>query len=231
VQPVTVLVHLAGTMQQPRVELTTSNRQPLSQSELASLLLFGRTPEEGGSLSEELLSGVVVQEAVASYFTALIEEAVGRTRLVDYVRVKTRAATGSAGAGATSFGLGFLGALTIEVGKEIASNIYGTLEVVDVFGQVNWGAGLDWQISPTLSLRAASEPVRRDPLVRNLFRVRRQWTVDLRRRWEYGRPRARPGPQPRRSAEQPAPAQPSAPPGQPPPTPPPELLEDDDPGG
>ncbi|HVG45959.1 MAG TPA: translocation/assembly module TamB domain-containing protein [Longimicrobium sp.] len=229
VQPVTVLVHLAGTMQQPRVELTTSNRQPLSQSELASLLLFGRTPEEGGSFSDELLSGVVVQEALAGYITALIEEAVVRTRLVDYVRVRTRAATGVAGAGATSFGLGFLGPLTIEVGKEIASNIYGTLEFVDL-PQVKLGVGLDWQISPTLSLRAASEPVQRDPLVRNLFRVRRQVTVDLRRRWEYGRPRARPHPQPRRPTEQPAPAQPAAPPGQPPPTPPPEL-ESDDPGG
>ncbi|SOD02967.1 Autotransporter translocation and assembly factor TamB [bacterium JGI 053] len=230
-QPVTVLVHLAGTMQQPQVELTTSNRQPLSQSELASLLLFGRTSEQGGSLSEELLSGVVLQEALANLIASQIENALVRTKLVDYVRVRTRAATGTAGAGAASFGLGFLGPITIEVGKEIVSNVYGTLELVDLFsGQVKLGAGIDWQISPTLSLRAADEPVQRDPLVRNLFRVKRQVTVDLRRRWEYGRPRTRPHPQPRRPAAEPAPGQPAAPPGQPPPTPPPEL-ESDDPGG
>ncbi|HEV7587599.1 MAG TPA: translocation/assembly module TamB domain-containing protein, partial [Longimicrobium sp.] len=229
-QPVTVLVHLAGTMQQPRVELTTSNRQPLSQSELASLLLFGRTSDQGGSISEELLSGVVLQEALANLLASQIENALVRTKLVDYVRVRTRAATGTAGAGAASFGLGFLGPITIEVGKEIVSNVYGTLELVDLFsGQVKLGAGIDWQISPTLSLRAADEPVQRDPLVRNLFRVKRQVTVDLRRRWEYGRPRVQPHPLPRRSPEQPAPAQPAAPPGQPPPTPPPEL-ESDDPG-
>jgi translocation and assembly module TamB len=228
-QPVTVLVHLAGTMQAPQVELTTSNRQPLSQSELASLLLFGRTSDQGGSLSEELLSGVVLQEALANLLAAQIENLLSRQ--VDYVRVRTRAATGTAGAGAASFGLGFLGPITIEVGKEIISNVYGTLELVDLFsGQLKLGAGIDWQISPTLSLRAADEPVQRDPLVRNLFRVRRQVTVDLRRRWEYGRPRVQPHPQPRRPVEQPAPAQPAAPPGQPPPTPPPEL-ESDDPGG
>ncbi|MFL5538670.1 MAG: translocation/assembly module TamB domain-containing protein [Longimicrobiaceae bacterium] len=230
-QPVTVLVHLAGTMEQPRVELTTSNRQPLSQSELASLLLFGRTTDQGGSLSEEILSGIVLQEALANLIAAQIENALVRYHIVDYVRVRTRAATGTAGAGAASFGLGFLGPVTIEAGKEIVSNVYGTLELVDLFsGQVKLGAGIDWQISPTLSLRAADEPVQRDPLVRNLFRVKRQVTVDLRRRWEYGRPRVTPHPQPRRPPEQPPPAQPAAPPGQPPPTPPPEL-ESDDPGG
>jgi autotransporter translocation and assembly factor TamB len=229
-QPVTVLVHLAGTMDQPRVELTTSNRQPLSQSELASLLLFGRTSAEGGALPEELLSGVVLQEALANLLAAQIENALVRTKLVDYVRVKTRAATGTAGAGAASFGLGFLGPITIEAGKEIISNLYGTVELVDLFsGQVKFGVGLDWQITPTLSLRAADEPVQRDPLVRNFFRVKRQVTVDVRRRWEYGRPRARPHPQPRRPPEQPPPAQPAAPPGQPPPTPPPS--QDDVEGG
>ena len=220
-QPLTVLVHIAGTMDQPRVELTTSNRQPLSQSELASLLLFGRTAEQGGVLPEELLSGVVLQEALANLIAAQIENALVRTRLVDYVRVRTRAATGTAGAGAASFGLGFLGPISIEAGKEIVSNLYGTVELVDLFsGQVKFGVGIDWQISPTLSLRAADEPVQRDPLVRNLFRVKRQVTVDLRRRWEYGRPRDHPHPQPRRPPEQPPPAQPAAPPGQPPPTPP-----------
>jgi translocation and assembly module TamB len=231
-QPVTVLVHLAGTMQQPRVELTTSNRQPLSQSDLASLLLFGRTSDQGGSISEELLSGIVLQEALANLIAAQIENALVRTKVVDFVRVKTRTAAGAAGAGASSsFGLGFLGPISIEAGKEIISNVFLTGEIVGLFGQSpQLGIGLDWQISPTLSLRAASEPVLRDPLVRNLFRVRRQVTVDLRRRWEYGRPGVRPRPQPRRPPEEPAPAQPAAPPGQPPPTPPPEL-EDDDPGG
>jgi translocation and assembly module TamB len=231
-QPITVLVHLAGTMEQPRVELSTSNRQPLSQSELASLLLFGRTTGQGGSLSEELLSGVVVQEALANVLASYIEGILVQTGWVDYVRVKTRAATGAAGAGAASFGLGFLGPITIEAGKEIVSNLYATVEFVDLTsGQLKLGAGIDWQISPTLSLRAADEPVQRDPLVRNLFRVKRQVTVDLRRRWEYGRPRVTPHPQPRRPPEQPPPAQPAAPPGQPPPAPPPPELEGDDPGG
>lgn len=224
-QPVTVLVHIAGTLEAPRVELTTSNRQPLTQSDLASLLLFGRTAEEGGVLPEELLSAVVLQEALANLVAAQIENALVHTGFVDFVRVKTQVATGTAGAGAASFGLGFLGPIALEVGKEITSNVYLTGEVVGIFGGTpQLGVGVDWQISPTLSLRAAAEPVQRDPLVRNLFRARRQVTVDLRRRWEYGRPRASPRPQPRRPPQEPAPAQPAVAPGAPPP-PPPERDE------
>jgi len=216
-QPLDVLVHLTGTLQQPRVELSTNNRVPLSQSELASLLLFGRTSDQAAALPEELLSGLAVQEVLANLIVSQIEDALVSTGKVDYVRVRTTTATGSAAAGATPAGLGFLGALTVEVGKEIVSNVYATFEIVNVTSQPQLGVGLDWQISPTLSLRAAYEPVTRDPLVRNLFRLKRQVTVDLRRRWEYGRPKARPGPPPRRDPEQPLPAQPSTPSGQPPP--------------
>ncbi|HSU14902.1 translocation/assembly module TamB [Longimicrobium sp.] len=224
-QPITVLVHLAGTLQEPRVELSTSNRQPLSQSELISLLLLGRTGDQAGANPEELLSGLVLQEAAANYLAAQLENALVSTGAVDYVRVRTRAATGVAatGAGGGAFGLDFLSQLAIEIGKEIVSNVYLNAEVAELFtGQPQLGASLEWQVSPTLSLRAAAEPILRDPLVRGLFRVRRQVTVDVRRRWEYGRPREHPHPQPRRAnPEQPAPAQPSTQPGQTAPPPPP----------
>lgn len=227
-QPVVVLVHLTGTVQQPRVELTTNNRVPLSQSELASLLLFGQTTGEG-ALPEELLSGVLVEEALANYLAAQLENQLVRTGLVDFVRVQTRGVTGAAGVGggAQAFGLDFLGPVTIELGKEIVNNVYLTAELVDLFSnQPQLGAGIDWQITPTLSLRAADEPVQRDPLVRSLFAVKRQVTVDLRRRWEYGRPRVRPHPLPRRNPDTPAPAEPSTPSGQPPPAPPPPSDDD-----
>jgi len=221
-QPLDVLVHLTGTMQQPRVELSTTNRVPLSQSELASLLLFGRTSDQAAGLPEELLSGLAVQEMLANLIVAQIEKTLVNTGFVDFVRVRTSTAAGSgaAGAGGSTMGLGFLGALTVEIGKEVVSNVYITGELVNVTTQPQLGLGVDWQISPTLSLRGAWEPVTRDPLVRNLFRPRRQVTVDLRRRWEYGRPKVQPRAPPRRPADEPAPAQPSTPAGQPPATPP-----------
>ncbi|HYH79587.1 MAG TPA: translocation/assembly module TamB domain-containing protein, partial [Longimicrobium sp.] len=220
-QPLNVLVHLTGTLEQPQVELSTDNRVPLSQSELASLLLFGRTSAQAAG-PEELLSGLVLQEALANLIVGQIESALVNTGFVDFVRVRTSTATGSAagGAGGAAYGLGFLGALTVEIGKEVVSNVYLTGEIVNVLSQPQLGVGVDWQISPTLSLRGAWEPVTRDPLVRNLFRLKRQVTVDLRRRWEYGRPNVRPRAPPRRDPEQTPPAQPSTPTGQPPPTPP-----------
>jgi autotransporter translocation and assembly factor TamB len=214
-QPITVLVHLAGTLQQPRVELSTSNRQPLTQSELVSLLLLGRTGAGAGLNPDELLNGLVLQEAAANYLAAQLENALVSGGFVDYVRVRTRASTGvaAAGAGTGAFGLDFLSQLTIEIGKEIVSNVYLNAELGQIFsGQPQLGASVEWQVTPTLALRVADEPVLRDPLVRGLFRVRRQVTVDVRRRWEYGRPRQHPHPQPRRAnPTQPAPAQPSTP--------------------
>ena len=230
-QPLEVLVHLTGTMLEPRVELSTGNRVPLSQSELASLLLFGRTSDAAAGLPEELLSGLVVQEALANYLVGFIENALVSSGWVDYVRVRTTTATGSTAGGAAPFGLGFLGALTVEIGKEVISNVYITGQIVNVTSQPQLGVGVDWQISQTLSLRAAYEPVRRDPLVRNLFRLKRQVTVDLRRRWEYGRPKARPRAPPPRDPDQTPPAQPTTPSGQPPPAPPgpnPDRGRDDD---
>ena len=219
-QPLDVLVHLTGTLDQPRVELSTNNRVPLSQSELASLLLFGRTSDAAAGLPEELLSGLVVQEALANLIVAQIEKTLVNTGWVDFVRVRTSTAAGSGASAASgsSLGLGFLGALTVEIGKEVISNVYVTGEVVNVTSQPQFGLGVDWQISPTLSLRGAWEPVTRDPLVRNLFRPKRQVTVDLRRRWEYGRPKVQPRAPPRPAPDQPAPAEPSTPGGQPPPT-------------
>ena len=77
---------------------------------------------------------------------------------------------------------------------------------------------------PAEDLRAAVEPVRRDPILQQNLRNREyQGSLDVRRRWEYGRSRRRDEavqrPRPR---TEPAPGEKSTPTGEPP-TPPPET--------
>ncbi|HEX2202137.1 MAG TPA: translocation/assembly module TamB domain-containing protein [Longimicrobium sp.] len=215
---ITVLVHLGGTLQNPSVELTSDTRPPLPQAELASLLLTGRRIGQLAGLPEELAQGVIFEEALGSLITNQLEEQLIRTGLVDYVRVRARSTGSAVGRSGTSFGLDFLGPVSLEFGKEVVDNAFLVLEVANFLSdQPQVGGSFEAELSRTLSVRAAYEPVRRDPLLRNLRDIQRQWTVEARARWEYGHPRERPPEPQRRDPEQPAPAQPSTPTGEPPP--------------
>ena len=230
---ITVVVNLTGTLQNPRVELSSNTRPPLPQSELVELLIFGRRADQLAGLTEEFTRGIFVQEALANLLTAELEEELVQAGIVDYLRVRTRAtASAATGASTNSFGLDFLGPITVEAGREVVTNVFVSLQLVDILGnQVQVGAAVDWEISRTLSLRAAVEPVRRDPLLRELLNVSRQATVDLRARWEYGRPHpaveADIGPR-RRDRDEPPPGEPSTPTGDPPAPPPRGPRNDND---
>ncbi|HEX5724757.1 MAG TPA: translocation/assembly module TamB domain-containing protein [Longimicrobiaceae bacterium] len=220
--PFDVQVRLVGTLQNPRVELSANSRVPIPESELVSLLLFGRRSTELAALPTELLEGAFLDEVLSGLFTGQIERGLTRTGLVDYVRV--RAQPTGAGLGAfTSLGeSGFLAAISVEIGKELADNIFFALQVAQVTSDPKLGATLDWEITRTWSLRAAIEPVRRDPLLRNFEDIPYNATVELRRRWEYGRPPPVGDPAaPRPPTEEPRPAQPSNPTNEPRPPPPP----------
>jgi autotransporter translocation and assembly factor TamB len=226
----TVQVHLTGTVQNPQVALTANTRQPLPPSEIASLLVFGRQSATAGTafqaLSSQIVGGVFVEEIFASLFTRELEQQLIRTGLVDYVRIRAR----PTGTGLQAFNLSsennIFSSVSLELGKELIDNVFLTFEVANLLssqGGQQAGASLDWEITRSWSLRLAAEPVRRDPILRqNLRDGSYQGSFDVRRRWEYGRPKARDPliPRPRR---EPAPGQPSTPAGEPPPPPPPET--------
>jgi hypothetical protein len=53
-----------------------------------------------------------------------------------------------------------------------------------------WATSLEWQIDPQWSTRFSWEPLRRDRLLqqRLTHELTRQFSLELRRRWEYGIP-------------------------------------------
>ncbi|MBA2244612.1 MAG: translocation/assembly module TamB [Gemmatimonadetes bacterium] len=185
-----ILVEVSGTAQFPRLRLTSDTRPPLPESELLSYLIFGRPTfalgEVGGGLAQQLL----VQELVGGVLLAPLEQWLRQAGLFDYVRVRGRPSPSEIDDP--------LGSTTVEVGWQLGRNVFWTVEwgVGVLFGgqpAETWGSSLEWQIDPQWSARVANEPLRRDLLLQRVTTwttgVTRQWSVDLRRRWEYGRPR------------------------------------------
>ena len=231
-EDITVQVRIGGTVQNPQVALSANTRQPLPSSEIASLLVFGRQSATAGTafeaLSSQIVGGVFVEEIFANLFTRQLEEQLIRTGFVDYVRVRARPTGAGFGAFNFSSGQSIFGSVSLEAGKELVDDVFLTAQVFDILSTENtgrrFGLALDWEITRTLSLRAAVEPVRRDPILQQNLRNRDyQGSLDVRRRWEYGRSRRRDEavqrPRPR---TEPAPGEKSTPTGEPP-TPPPET--------
>ena len=233
-EDITVQVRLTGTLQNPQVALSANTRQPLPSSEIASLLVFGRQSATAGtafeSLSTQIVGGVFLEEFIGNLVTQQLEEQLIRTGLVDYVRVRSRPTGAGFGALNFSSGSSIFSSVSLEAGKELVDDVFLTASIFNLLSSENgarrFGLGLDWEITRTLSLRLAVEPVRRDPLLQQNLRNREyQGSFDIRRRWEYGRSRKRDEaiqrPRPR---TEPAPGEKSTPTGEPPPPPPPETT-------
>jgi hypothetical protein len=195
-QVLTIFVDVTGTLQNPRVTLSSDTRPPLPESELISLLVFGRRVTEVGALEQGLAQQLILEEAVGGLLFSNLEQELQQAGVLDYVRVRSRFGSDTrAGGAANPFeaGLGLLGSPTLELGKEVARDLFVTLEVQNFLTEPRVGIAGDYQISPSSSLRLAWEPVRRDPLLTLLKQngTDRQVTVEWRRRWEYGRPPTR----------------------------------------
>ena len=55
-EPIDVLALVTGTLQNPRVSLTSDSDLPLSESDLASYILFGRTGVELSQAETDVVS-------------------------------------------------------------------------------------------------------------------------------------------------------------------------------
>lgn len=189
---ITILVSLTGTLLAPRVQLTSDTPVQLSEADLISYLMFGQPSFELGGVGVQFAQQVFVQEFVGGILATGIEETILRSGLCDWFRVRP---------GVTSNFRGLIagGAFTnagVECGRELAPSLYLTAQAnlggfvgqQDFTGQL----GLEWQIDNQWSVEAAYGALQRDAIAR-IFdaRVPTQFSMDLRRQWEYGRPTRR----------------------------------------
>ncbi len=218
-----VLVNVGGTMQAPTLALSSETRPPLPESELLTLLLFGRRSSELANLPQEFTQGIILEQLLGGVLTNQLEELCAGLSIFDYCRLRARP-TGSGFAGIPQFGTDIFAFASLEAGKEVFEDAFLVLEIVDLLSDPKLGVSGEWEATRSWTIRGAWEPVRRDPLLLNLDRRGRQILLEARRRWEYGRPPEQPDPlsgEPPPVADEPRPGEQSTPQGQPPPTPPP----------
>lgn len=182
----TILVNITGTVQFPRVSLSSDTRPPLPESEILSLLIFGRPTFGLGGAAGQLAQEVIFQEAIGGILFAPLEQIFLQTGLIDYVQF--RSVGGQSGQVGQTLGL-----TTVEIGTQLSDNIFLTLEcgVGMVFGGVGGaacGTRLEMELGRNFTAVAAYEPTRRDRLLQILSPdlLEHQWSLELRKRWEYG---------------------------------------------
>ncbi|MBV9772877.1 MAG: translocation/assembly module TamB, partial [Gemmatimonadetes bacterium] len=190
-QVLTIQVQVTGTLQTPRVALSSNTRPPLPESELLSYLIFGRSTANLGGVASGFAQDILAQQVFGGLLASQLEQGLSRSGLVDYVRVRSRP---GAAQGLTPLGVLGLGAPTLEFGKELTPDLFLTLEVGVPLGGAGgsplFGLGLDWQIDPNTRARLAREAVQPDLLSQYLANAPSyQWSLDVRHRWEWGRPR------------------------------------------
>jgi translocation and assembly module TamB len=192
-----IIVNITGTLEQPRLSLTSDTRPPLPEEELFNYLVFGRPSFALGGGTGALAQQVLLESFLSGYLAGELERTLAGTGVVDFVRVRTGPIGGFAGLSPVDFGSALgLGATTVELGTEIAEGLFLTAEIgvgsllADDF---LLGLGLEWEIDPHWSVRAAREVPRvpsRFRFYENIFEgVDYQYSADLFWRREFGLPR------------------------------------------
>ena len=188
-EPVELVVHVTGTLEHPSVQLATAEGTPIPESELLSVLVFGRpsftTATQGGDnvVGSLLAFGGITDIASARLQEALAEDA---GLPIDYVQLRT---TEDAG-----ISTDLLQNLSIALGTELYwDEVFLTVELPPARVGEYFAAAIQWRIDREWTLQLELEPIiRRGALDRiGLDEIlgtqgpTRQFLLEIRRRWTY----------------------------------------------
>lgn len=189
-----IVVRLTGTLEYPRVALTSGTQPPLPESELLSYLIFGqpsfRLNETTGAfaqqvLVQELLGGLLIQELGQLGLPCQYFRLRGRPNLLNSDPLRST---------------------SVECGVQLLPDLFLTLETgvlpagtgsSGLLGTL-LGVSLDWEVNRFVTARLAREPVQSGlrSLILVPVEVKYQWSADVKGRWEFGRPRVEELPEP-----------------------------------
>jgi autotransporter translocation and assembly factor TamB len=132
-QNISATVNITGTVEEPKIELSSTPERP--QDEILSALLFGRSVTELSTLEAAQLAGALAQFSGAG----------GGFDLLGGLR-------DALGVGQLSIGVGQDGQATFSGGRYLAKDVY--LQLFTGAGPDSTGAIIDWEIRRNLSLRS-----------------------------------------------------------------------------
>ncbi|MBI4546110.1 MAG: translocation/assembly module TamB [Gemmatimonadetes bacterium] len=162
-QPLDIRAVVTGTLRSPRVALTSDAEPPISESDLASYLVFGRpTYLLAASESRALdLAGIGVFRAVAPSFLGYAAsglETFAQGFGLDYVAI-TAAETNLGEPQQGSAVSGLLGGAQVELGRYLGQNLFlaFTQRIGNAQRYSEPGVRLEWRFHPTWTAAAFAE--------------------------------------------------------------------------
>ena len=132
-QNISATVNIMGTVEEPKIELSSTPERP--QDEILSALLFGRSVTELSTIEAAQLAGALAQFSGAG----------GGFDLMGGLR-------DALGVGQLSIGVGEDGQASVSGGRYLAKDVY--LQLFTGAGPDSTGAIIDWEVRKNLSLRS-----------------------------------------------------------------------------
>ena len=162
-EPLDIIAQVSGSLQNPRVRLTSDVEPPISESDLASYLFFGVPTWEMGNLvraqsgeSRGTLTGLgrTFAPSLLGYASTGLQTLAQGAGLLDYVSLTTsEALPGTGGAQRT----GLLSGAELELGRYFTPNVYVGLSQRLANASSEPGVRLEWRFRPTATLELFSE--------------------------------------------------------------------------
>ena len=187
--PIELVVRVTGTLEHPTVALATGDGTPVPESELLSVLVFGRpsftTATQG---TENVVGSLLAFGGITDLASARLQEALAEDAglPIDYVQLRT---TEDAGLSAD-----LLQNLSIALGTELYwDEVFLTVELPPARISDYFAAAVQWRIDREWTLQLELEPIRRrgaldriglDEILGSQGPTR-QFLFELRRRWTY----------------------------------------------
>ncbi|HEX6590154.1 MAG TPA: translocation/assembly module TamB domain-containing protein [Longimicrobiales bacterium] len=188
-EPIELVVHVTGTLEHPSVQLATGDGTPVPESELLSVLVFGRPSFTGATQGgENVVGSLLAFGGITDLASARLQEALAEDAglPIDYVQLRT---TEDAG-----LSTDLLQNLSIALGTELYwDEVFLTVELPPARIGEYFAAAVQWRIDREWTLQLELEPIiRRGALDRigldeilGTDTVRRQFLLEIRRRWTY----------------------------------------------
>lgn len=188
-----ILVHLTGTLEYPRITLTSNTRPPLPESELLNYLVFGGPTFQSALTGQTAagVSGLANQVVVQEFLGGLVAQELRHILPCQYFRLSGQQDILSGVL--TTNPLGGLSGTTFECGVQVAHDLFLTLETSPlVTGSLGgqFAMSLDWKVNAHVTARLAYEPVRSglSTLILTPVTIPNQASVEVRGTWEFLRP-------------------------------------------
>ncbi|NJD09096.1 MAG: hypothetical protein FIB01_01200 [Gemmatimonadetes bacterium] len=166
-EPLDIVAEVSGTLQNPRVRLTSDEEPPISESDLASYLFFGVPTWEMGNLvgiqsgdTRGTLTGLgrTFAPSLLGYASSGLQTLAQGAGLLDYVSLTAaNALPGTAAADNARERAGLFSSAQLELGRYFTPRLYVGVSQRLAYATSNPAVRLEWRFRPTATLELFSE--------------------------------------------------------------------------